>query len=121
MQNYYLKNQPNPCFSGGGQDIPIFHHCTYSYIINRKGASKLLDIIKEHGIYTSLDHLLMSLSLNNGKIFVHYPSITYSFQDEDEDYKSTEFDNFNRVVKYDSDIWNNTECFTEKEIKEKLS
>ena len=111
---------PNPCFSGNGQNIPIFHHCTYSYIVNRKGATKLLEIIKEDGIFTSLDHLLMSLALNNGKIFVHYPSVTYSFQDEDEDYKKSEFDNFNRIVKYDSDIWNNTECFTEKDIHEVL-
>jgi GR25 family glycosyltransferase involved in LPS biosynthesis len=117
----WFRIMPNPCFSGGGENIPIYHHCTYSYIINRKSAQKLIDIVDEHGIYTSLDHLLMGLSLNNGKIFVHYPSVTYSFQDEDEDYKTTEFDNFNRIVKYDSDIWNNTDSFTEKDIQDCLA
>ena len=31
-------------------------------------------------------------------------------------YQTSEFNNFNRVDKFDSDLWNNTECFTEDEV-----
>jgi hypothetical protein len=58
-----------------------------------------------------MDHLVMALNMRGGEIYCHFESVTYSYQEEEEDYLKTEYDNFDRVVKYDSDIWNNTERF----------
>jgi GR25 family glycosyltransferase involved in LPS biosynthesis len=108
------KIKPNDFFTREKVKVRMFHHCLYSYVVSKRGAQKLLNMVKERGIWTSMDHLVMWLNEEGGEIYVHYPSVTYSYQEGEEDYEKTEYDNFGRVVDYDSDIWNNTECFETK-------
>lgn len=89
----------------------IFHHCTYSYIISKRGGRKMKKIIEEGGIWTSIDHMIMSMNKRGGEIYVHWESIGVSSQEGDKEYEETDYDNFGRKVNYDSDIWNNTERF----------
>ena len=111
VHGYWHKIKPNNFFTGGIIDRNIFHHCLYSYVLSKRGAAKLRKMVDERGIWTSMDHLVMRLNQEGGEIYVHYPSITYSYQEGTDDYEKTAYDDFGRIVQYDSDIWNNTECF----------
>jgi GR25 family glycosyltransferase involved in LPS biosynthesis len=94
-----------------------FHFCTYSYIITRAGANKLCKFIEENGIFTSIDHMLVNHGDSLLNIYFTYPLLAKCFQDDDPAYINADFNNFNRVDKFDSEIWNNVECFTKEEIE----
>ena len=49
-------------------------------------------------------------------MYVATPLITHCFQEEDQTYCSADFNNFDRIDTFDSDIWNNKECFTRDEL-----
>ncbi|NBR61256.1 MAG: glycosyltransferase family 25 protein, partial [Actinobacteria bacterium] len=85
--NWY-KIKANSYFSKG-EEINIFHHCLYSYVLSKRGAVKLLKMIEENGIWTSMDHLVMALNMKGGEIYSHYESVTYSYQEIDEEYMKT--------------------------------
>jgi hypothetical protein len=53
-------------------------------------------------------------------IYFTTPLIATCFQENDPVYQKSEFNNFNRIDTYDSDLWNNTECFTNDEVFEVL-
>ena len=100
---------PNNLFTGKDQ-IPFFHFCAYSYILTKAGAKKLLSALQTKGVYTSIDHYL--IHPNQGlRTYVLKDLITTCFQAEDPVYKTASFDEFLRVDSYDSDIWNNNDCF----------
>jgi GR25 family glycosyltransferase involved in LPS biosynthesis len=101
--------RPNNLFTGA-QPMPFFHFCTYSYILTRAGAKKLLATLQTHGVHTSIDHYL--IHPNQGlKMYVLKDLVTTCFQAEDPVYKTASFNEFLRIDSYDSDIWNNKECF----------
>jgi GR25 family glycosyltransferase involved in LPS biosynthesis len=92
-----------------------FHFCTYSYIIRKSGAKKLCKLIEEKGIFTSIDHMLVNhTDLLN--IYFTTPLLATCFQDTDPNYINADFNNFDRVDKFDSEIWNNVEQFNKEEI-----
>jgi GR25 family glycosyltransferase involved in LPS biosynthesis len=93
-----------------------FHFCTYSYIITKAGANKLCAFIKEKGIFTSIDHMLVNHADSLLNIYYTYPLLAKCFQDDDPAYINADFNNFNRVDKFDSEIWNNVDCFTKAEV-----
>jgi GR25 family glycosyltransferase involved in LPS biosynthesis len=96
-----------------GQASPnrYFHVCNYSYILSKKGAQKILDnIIARGGYYTSADHMIC----NQIDFLNHYfltPLVAGSYQDDDPKYANSQFNDFNRVDNFDSDLWNNNERF----------
>jgi hypothetical protein len=49
------------------------------------------------------------------------PTIAGCFQDDDPNYANSEFNNFSRVDKFDSDLWNNDERFSKEEFGSALS
>jgi hypothetical protein len=102
--------KPNNLFDTS-RSIPFFHFCAYSYVLTKTGAKKLMAAIQAFGIYTSIDHFLMHPS-QGLKTYVLQDLITTCFQAEDPIYKAAAFDDFLRIDSYDSDIWNNKECFT---------
>jgi len=120
----HLTEQVNSAFArvkrhammGGGVPRRYFHFCTYSYIITKRGAKKLLDLIAQRGIFTSIDHMLV----NHGDVLLNIyfttPLLAGCFQDNDPAYQKANFNDFNRVDTFDSEIWNNKECFTAAEI-----
>ena len=99
----------------GGLMRRYFHFCTYSYIITKSGAEKLCGLIAEKGIFTSIDHMMVNHGDTLLNIYFTNPLLAGCFQDEDPIYQNADFNNFNRVDKFDSEIWNNVEYFTEAE------
>jgi len=114
VNSKWSKIMPNQLF-GQKTPTPYFHFCNYSYILSRKGAQKILDAIKANGIYTSGDHMICNRM--DMKHYVLTPLVAGCYQDDDPKYQSSEFNNFNRVDAFDSDLWNNDERFTEEDIK----
>ena len=102
---------PNQLF---GQSVPTrqFHFCTYAYVLSRNGVENIMDaIVSKGGIWTSADHLLFN-SLNKEHVYVLNPLVAGALQDDDPAYVNSDFNDFSRVDKFDSDLWNNDERFS---------
>jgi GR25 family glycosyltransferase involved in LPS biosynthesis len=98
-----------------------FHFCNYSYILSRKGAQKIIEGMQRHGgYYTSADHMICN-RVEDMKHYVLNPQVAGCYQDDDPKYAGSSFNDFSRVDNFDSDLWNNDERFTEKEVIEALS
>ena len=111
---------PNTFF---GQSEPTrqFHFCTYAYILSRRGAEKLIKAITmEDGIWTSADHLLFN-PLDKDNLYVVNPLLAGASQDDDPAYINSDFNDFSRKDKFDSDLWNNDERFSKEEVEKCLS
>jgi len=117
INDFWGKIKLNPLFTGGPL-LPLFHFCTYSYIISRKGVEKIMEhlINSANKIPNAVDHFLgyQSLKLNT---YVANPIITKCFQDDDPVYQNAQFNNTGTIAPFDSDICNNTECFSEEELE----
>lgn len=116
INSYWSEIKPNTLFSQ--IPIPLFHFCTYSYIITRKGVEKILGFLRDSEMksYAAVDHLLGSPVVNLKK-YVSNPLLAFCFQDTDPVYINSQFNELHRKDKFDSDIWNNTECFNEDDFK----
>lgn len=102
---------PNTLFTSA--PLPVFHFCAYSYYLTQAGARKLLHaLMNERGCFTSIDHFLGHPSVGLRRYVMTSP-ITGCYQESDPRYISSEFDNFDRVDQFDSDIWNNTDVFSD--------
>lgn len=105
--NFYGQNPPNR----------YFHFCAYAYVLSKQGAEKVIaTLMARDGYYTSADHILCN-PVDFLNIYFFDPLIAGCYQDDDPVYASSQFNNFNRIDKFDSDLWNNDERFTEDEIK----
>jgi GR25 family glycosyltransferase involved in LPS biosynthesis len=106
---------PNQIF-GQTSATRYFHFCTYSYVISRAGAKKILSSISEKsGYWTSADHMMCNpVDIMNN--YVLDPLVAGASQDDDPIYKTADFNNFSRVDNFDSDLWNNDDRFTAEEV-----
>ena len=91
------------------------HFCAYAYVLSKRGAAKILQMIQQRGYWTSADHIICN-SIDTMNIYVLDPLVAGASQDNDPIYQKAEFNNFNRVDTFDSDLWNNDERFTEEQI-----
>lgn len=110
---------PNTFF---GQSVPSrqFHFCAYAYVLSRRGVRRIMNAIEQHdGIWTSADHVLFN-SLNKENVFVLNPLVAGASQDNDPVYVNSDFNDFSRIDKFDSDLWNNDERFNRDEIGKEL-
>jgi GR25 family glycosyltransferase involved in LPS biosynthesis len=111
VNDLWATIKPNTIFCpGASTPIPFFHFCAYSYVLTKMGAKKLLAALQSRGVYTSIDHYLMH-PIQGLKTYVLKELMATCFQADNPVYKSAAFDEFLRVDSYDSDIWNNKECF----------
>ena len=111
VNDLWATIKPNTIFCpGASTPIPFFHFCAYSYVLTKTGAKKLLASLQSKGVYTSIDHYLIHPA-QGLKTYVLKDLITTCFQADNPVYKAAAFDEFLRVDSYDSDIWNNKECF----------
>ena len=112
---YWSFIQPNTLFSP--VPMPVFHFCAYSYILTRAGAQKLMAYMfeSEKKSFTVSDHLLGHPSVGLKKYFTN-PLLSYCFQEDDSNYVNSQLNDLHREDTFDSDIWNNKECFTEAEL-----
>ena len=116
INDFWGKIKPNQLFTGG-QLVPLFHFCTYSYIISRRAVEKLIEhLMNSVNMPNAVDHFLGYHSLNL-KTYVANPLITKCFQDDDPIYQNAQFNNSGLIAPFDSDIRNNTECFSEEELE----
>jgi hypothetical protein len=69
------------------------------------------------GYYTSADHMICN-SVDFLNIYFLDPLVAGCYQDDDPVYANSEFNNFNRVDGFDSDLWNNDERFDKTEGEE---
>jgi GR25 family glycosyltransferase involved in LPS biosynthesis len=114
VNDVWATIKPNNMFTGNGSLAPVFHFCAYAYILTRQGAQKLLRNMTEGGCRTSIDHYL-GHPYHGLKKYVMRDLMATCFQESDPAYRTSEFDNFQRVDTFDSDIWNNKDCFSEFE------
>ena len=92
------------------------HFCAYAYVLSRRGAEKILEVLKAKGGYwTSADHMICNIQ-EHLNIYFTNPLLAGCFQDDDPAYCSSQFNDFSRVDKFDSDLWNNTERFSPEEV-----
>ena len=101
-----------------GQNPPnrYMHFCAYGYVLTKKGAEKILDVIlAKGGIWTSADHLICNLPSILNIYFLH-PLLAGCFQDDDPKYKESSFNDFSRLDSFDSDLWNNNEHFSAEDL-----
>jgi GR25 family glycosyltransferase involved in LPS biosynthesis len=110
MNNFFGQNPPNR----------YFHWCNYSYVLTRKGAEKILQILHERdGYWTSADHMVC----NRVDVLNHYfldPLVAGCYQDDDPRYQTSQFNDFSRIDGFDSDLWNNDERFSASEVQKCL-
>jgi GR25 family glycosyltransferase involved in LPS biosynthesis len=107
--------KPNTFF-GQAEPTRQFHFCAYAYVLSRSGAKKILDEITRHvGIWTSADHVLFN-SLDKMNVYCLDPLVAGASQDDDPAYINSDFNDFSRKDKFDSDLWNNDERFSSDEI-----
>ena len=95
----------------------VFHFCAYSYILTQRGAQKIMRYLNESEkkSFTVSDHLLGHPAVGLNKYFTN-PLLAYCFQDDDPMYRQSQFNDLHREDSFDSDIWNNKECFSEVEL-----
>ena len=93
-----------------------FHFCAYSYILTKKGAEKLCQLVNEKGIFTSADHMIVNHGDELLNIYFTTPLLAGCIQDDDPVYQKADFNNFDRIDTIDSDIWTNKDMFTKEEI-----
>jgi GR25 family glycosyltransferase involved in LPS biosynthesis len=115
VNKFWAKIRPNTYFSP--EPSPTFHFCAYSYILTKAGAKKIMDYMASSHtkFYADNDHMLSSPSVGLKKYFTT-PLLSFCFQEEDPAYLNSQFNELHRQDTFDSDIWNNTECFSEDEL-----
>jgi GR25 family glycosyltransferase involved in LPS biosynthesis len=107
--------RPNKLFSH--VELPLFHFCAYSYILTPLGAQKLVVGLMEsrEKAAIAIDHVL-GHPMYGLRTYVIQPLMTHCFQENDPIYVNSDFNKIERQDSFDSDIWNNTEFFTEEEL-----
>ncbi len=116
INNHVAKVKENTIF---GQIKPnrYFHFCAYAYVLSRRGAQKIIDVLKaKNGYWTSADHMMCNIHEVMNIYFLH-PLVAGCYQDNDPIYQQSQFNDFSRVDSFDSDLWNNKEQFSMEEVQ----
>ena len=115
VNKYVAKIKEHQLF---GQPVAnrYMHFCAYAYVLSRRGAEKILEVLKAKGGYwTSADHMICNIQ-EHLNIYFTNPLLAGCFQDDDPSYCNSQFNDFSRVDKFDSDLWTNTERFSQEEV-----
>jgi len=117
VNEYVARVRENTFFSGPGHKPSRYmHFCAYAYVLSKRGAQKIIDVLRAKGGYwTSADHMICNLQ-GIMNIYFTNPLIAGCFQDDDPVYCASQFNDFSRLDKFDSDLWNNNEHFTKEEV-----
>ena len=101
-----------------GQNPPnrYFHFCAYAYVLTKKGAQKIIEVLKaKDGYWTSADHMICNIAEFLNIYFLH-PLVAGCYQDDDPVYQKSLFNDFSRLDNFDSDLWNNKEHFAKEDV-----
>ena len=114
--NEYVARVRENTFFGQPKPTRYMHFCAYAYVLSKRGAQKIIDVLKAKGGYwTSADHMICNLQ-EFMNIYFTNPLVAGCFQDEDPVYCASQFNDFSRLDKFDSDLWNNNEHFSKEEV-----
>jgi GR25 family glycosyltransferase involved in LPS biosynthesis len=115
VNEHWSRIKPNTLFSP--VLAPVFHFCTYSYILTRRGAERLLTYLTQSDTraFVECDHLIGHSRVGLVK-YVATPLLTYCYQESDPTYVNAAFNEIHKEKKFDSDIQNDIDCFTEAEL-----
>ncbi len=119
VNEYISRVAPNKFF---GQPTPTryFHWCAYSYVLSKRGAQKILEVLyARDGYWTSADHMICN-PINAINMYFLDPLVAGCYQDDDPKYQNSQFNDFSRIDGFDSDLWNNDERFTEQDVTDAL-
>ena len=109
--NAHFSRVKENTFFGQQKPNRYFHWCAYSYVLSRKGARKVIEILlAKDGYWTSADHMLCNPVEFLSMYFLD-PLVAGCYQDEDPRYQGAAFNDFSRKDDFDSDLWNNNEHF----------
>ena len=115
VNSHFARVAPNSVF-GQNPANRYFHWCAYAYVLSKRGAEKILQLLQAHdGYWTSADHMICN-HVEHMKLYCLNPLVAGCYQDEDPKYQASAFNDFNRVDAFDSDLWNNDNRFTSEEI-----
>jgi GR25 family glycosyltransferase involved in LPS biosynthesis len=108
VNSHWSQIKPNTYFTK--EPTPQFHFCAYSYILTKAAAQKLLHYLQfsEDKLCIPYDHLVGAVGL---KKYIANDLLSGCFQEEDAQYSDSQFNDLHSEKKFDSDIYNNTECF----------
>ena len=119
--NPYFSRVTNNQIFGQQQPNRYFHWCAYAYILSKQGAEKVIKLMNMHdGYWTSADHMLCN-HVESMNLYFLDPLVAGCYQDDDPVYRTSAFNDFNRIDSFDSDLWNNDERFTPEEIERCLA
>ena len=119
VNKYFGRVAKNTLF--GPTSRRYFHFCNYSYVLTQSGARKIMQLIAERGIFTSGDHMIVNHGDGFLNIYFTIPLLTECIQEEDPVYVKSDFNNFDRLDTFDSDLWNNNEHFSQEEVTKALA
>lgn len=115
VNSHFARVAPNSVF-GQNPANRYFHWCAYAYVLSKRGAEKILQLLHAHdGYWTSADHMICN-HVEHMKLYCLNPLVAGCYQDEDPKYQASAFNDFNRVDAFDSDLWNNDNRFTSEDI-----
>jgi hypothetical protein len=111
---------PNQAF---GQPTPTryFHMCAYAYVMSKRGAEKMMKLIESRDGYFAVSDHMMCDPIDVFNTYVIDPIIGGCYQDDDPSYAQSQFNNYGRVDKFDSDLWTNDERWTLEEREAALA
>jgi len=114
---HFAKVKANTLFSPpGAPPRRYFHFCNYAYVLTKTGAQKLVALVKDKGLFTSGDHMIVNHGDQLLNVYFTTPLLATCTQEEDPVYLKAQFNDFARLDTYDSDLWNNNDHFSEAEV-----
>jgi GR25 family glycosyltransferase involved in LPS biosynthesis len=115
VNEHWSRIKPNTLFSP--VLAPVFHFCAYSYALTKRGAQRLLTYLTQSDMRGSVecDHLIGHSAVGLVK-YMTSPLLTYCYQESDPTYVNAAFNEIIQPHSFDSDIQNNSECFTEADL-----
>ena len=112
VNSHWAKIQPNKLFTSSN-DTETFHFCTYSYILTKSGAKKLIQWLENslEKCHSGIDHILGHFAIGLNK-YVSTPLTIQCFQEEEQGYIHANFNNVDSINTFDSDTRNITDSFS---------
>lgn len=115
-----MVGRVDPDYVFGSNPRGYFHFCAYAYLLNKRGAMRLLDLVEGgNGVWMQADffacYTTPELSPSRPVYFFH-PLLAQSFQDSEEGYAKPYADESDETVQVDSDIWKEGDKFSADEI-----
>jgi GR25 family glycosyltransferase involved in LPS biosynthesis len=110
----------NPECIFGSNPTGYFHFCAYAYLLNKRGAQRLLDLVEiGNGVWMQADFFACYTTPElypPRPVYFFHPLLAQSFQDSADGFVRPYDDGTDHSDKVDSDIWKNHERFSPEKV-----